>query len=54
MNILLPPFGKGLQAIAKEMAPEISKHSDNINLNEKLFARVNIIWESRENLSKRW
>lgn len=39
-----------LQAIAKELAPEISKHSDNINLNEKLFARVKTIWESKDDL----
>lgn len=40
-----------LQAIAKEMAPEISKHSDNIYLNEKLFARLKSVWESREDLN---
>jgi peptidyl-dipeptidase Dcp len=39
-----------LQAIAKELAPEISKHSDNISLNEKLFARVKTIWENKDNL----
>lgn len=39
-----------IQAIAKELAPEISKHSDNISLNEKLFARVKSIWENKEAL----
>ncbi|MCL6260816.1 M3 family metallopeptidase [Aquiflexum sp. TKW24L] len=39
-----------LQATAKELAPETSKHSDNISLNEKLFARVNSIWEKKDNL----
>lgn len=39
-----------LQAIAKELAPEISKHSDNISLNEKLFAKVKTIWENKDNL----
>jgi peptidyl-dipeptidase Dcp len=39
-----------IQAIAKELAPEISKHSDNISLNEKLFARVNKIWEKKDKL----
>lgn len=39
-----------IQAIAKELAPEISKHSDNISLNEKLFARVKSIWEKKDNL----
>lgn len=37
-----------LQAIAREMAPELSKHNDNINLNEKLFAKVKVIWEQKE------
>ncbi len=40
-----------LQAIAREMAPELSKHSDNINLNEKLFARVKAIWDQKENVN---
>jgi peptidyl-dipeptidase Dcp len=40
-----------LQAIAREMAPELSKHNDNINLNEKLFAKVKVIWEQKEKLN---
>lgn len=40
-----------LQAIAKEMAPEISRHSDNINLNQKLFERVKAVWENRDNIT---
>ncbi len=36
-----------LQALAQEMAPELSKHNDNIFLNEKLFARVKIIWDNQ-------
>ncbi|SNS36239.1 peptidyl-dipeptidase Dcp Metallo peptidase. MEROPS family M03A [Belliella buryatensis] len=39
-----------LQAIAKEMAPELSAHSDNISLNEKLFERVKAVWGSKEEL----
>ncbi|MPT35875.1 MAG: peptidase M3, partial [Flavobacterium sp.] len=39
-----------LQAIAQEMAPISSKHNDNINLNEKLFARVKAVWEARKTL----
>lgn len=37
-----------LQAIAREMAPELSKHSDNINLNEKLFEKVRQVWENKD------
>lgn len=36
-----------LQALAQEMAPELSKHNDNIFLNEKLFARVKTIWDKQ-------
>jgi peptidyl-dipeptidase Dcp len=40
-----------LQAIAREMAPELSKHNDNINLNEKLFEKVKVIWEQKDKLN---
>jgi peptidyl-dipeptidase Dcp len=36
-----------LQALAQEIAPELSKHSDNIFLNEKLFARVKAVWDKQ-------
>ena len=36
-----------LQALTQEMAPELSKHYDNISLNEKLFARVKKIWDTQ-------
>ena len=36
-----------LQAIAQEMAPELSKNQDNIFLNEKLFARVKKVWDNQ-------
>ena len=39
-----------LQAIAKEVAPELSAHGDNIALNEKLFARVKTLWDKRESM----
>lgn len=39
-----------LQAIAKEMAPNLSAHNDNIYLNEKLFNRVKTVWNKRESL----
>lgn len=41
----------GLQAIAKETAPVLSAHSDDIALNEKLFARVKTIWNKKESLN---
>lgn len=36
-----------MQAIAQEMAPELAKHKDNLYLNEKLFARVQQIWDTQ-------
>lgn len=39
-----------LQNIAKEVAPLISQHKDDINLNQKLFERVKNLYDQRENL----
>jgi peptidyl-dipeptidase Dcp len=39
-----------LQSIAKEVAPLLSKHGDDIALNEKLFARVKSVYEKKESL----
>jgi len=39
-----------LQSIAKEVAPLLSKHGDDIALNEKLFARIKSVYEKKENL----
>lgn len=36
-----------LQALAQELAPELSRHNDNIYLNEKLFARVKQVWDNQ-------
>lgn len=40
-----------LQKIASEIAPEISAHNDNILLNEKLFARIKVVYEKRATLT---
>jgi peptidyl-dipeptidase Dcp len=37
-----------LQNISKEVAPLRAKHNDDINLNEKLFARIKQIYEKKE------
>ena len=39
-----------MQAIAKEMAPLMSKHRDDIQLNEALFARTKVIYDARDTL----
>lgn len=38
-----------IQAIAKEIAPVLSKHGDDIYLNEELFKRVDAVYQNREN-----
>ena len=39
-----------IQAIAKEISPLTAAHSDNIRLNEKLFARVKAVYDQRARL----
>jgi peptidyl-dipeptidase Dcp len=38
------------QKIAKTIAPMLSKHNDDINLNEKLFERIKTIYSEKEKL----
>lgn len=39
-----------MQAIAKDIAPQLSKHSDEILLNGKLFSKVKAVYDDRESL----
>ncbi len=39
-----------LQALAKFMAPVLSRHRDNIMLNHLLFKRLKTVWEQRDSL----
>jgi peptidyl-dipeptidase Dcp len=39
-----------LEAISKQMAPELSKHNDDIYLNADLFKRVKTVYDKREGL----
>jgi peptidyl-dipeptidase Dcp len=39
-----------LQAIEREMAPRMAKHSTAIALNEKLFKRIDALWQDRNTL----
>jgi peptidyl-dipeptidase Dcp len=39
-----------MQIISKEVSPMLSKHNDDINLNENLFSRVKAVYEMRESL----
>ena len=40
-----------IQKIAQEVSPLMATHSDNINLNEKLFQKVNSLWQSKNQLN---
>lgn len=40
-----------MQALSKELSPLLSAHSDDINLNPKLFARVKSVYERRSELN---
>lgn len=40
-----------IQAIAEEMSPILSEHSDNISLNSALFERINTLYKESANLS---
>lgn len=42
---------EGMQNIAKEIAPLISKHNDEIKMNEKLFQRIKKVYEKRNKLN---
>jgi peptidyl-dipeptidase Dcp len=39
-----------IQAIERDVAPLLARHSNEINLNEKLFARIASLWECRATL----
>jgi peptidyl-dipeptidase Dcp len=49
-NLTSANTSDSLQAIAKEVAPLLSQHRDDIRLNEKLFERVKAVYEKRENM----
>jgi len=40
-----------MQSIARQLSPLLSKHNDDIALNEKLFARIKAIYEKRKEMN---
>ncbi|WP_251619867.1 M3 family metallopeptidase [Odoribacter lunatus] len=52
-NLQAAHTNDSMQAIAEEVAPLLSEHTDGINLNEKLFERIKTVYENKdkENLS---
>lgn len=49
-NINSANTNAAIQDIAKEVAPNLSAHNDNIYLNEQLFLRVKTLWDKKETL----
>jgi len=47
-NMLSANTSKELQDISREIAPMISRHNDNITLNDKLFAKIKYVYDNRE------
>lgn len=50
-NLSSAKTDSAMQAINKELAPIMAGHSDDINLNEKLFAKVKSVYENKSTLS---
>ena len=48
--IALIPMKK-FKLLLKELAPRLSAHNDNINLNPELFQRVKTVWDNQANLN---
>ena len=47
-NLLSAETNDEMQAIAERVMPKLSEHSNNISLNEKLFARIKTVYESTD------
>ena len=53
-NLLSAETNDEMQAIAQRIMPQLSEHSNNITLNEKLFARIKAVYDTtdKEQLGK--
>ena len=49
-NLHSADTNEGLDKIATEITPILSEHNDNVYLNEKLFARVKMLYDNRSKL----
>ena len=50
-NLTSAHTNEALQALSKQLAPKLSAHSDDINLNEQLFQRVKSVYDQRDSLN---
>lgn len=49
-NMLSANTNKELQQIAQNLSPLMSRHSDDIMLNQELFSKIKVVYEKRESL----
>ena len=47
-NLLSAETSDELEALAERMMPRLSEHSNNISLNEKLFARIKQVYDQTD------
>ena len=47
-NLMSAETNDDIQALAKKLMPQLSAHHNNIGLNEKLFERIKVVYEQRE------
>ena len=50
-NLLSAETNDEMQAIAERIMPQLTEHSNNISLNEKLFARIKSVYENEDKQS---
>ena len=50
-NLLSAETNDEMQAIAERIMPQLTEHSNNISLNEKLFSRIKSVYESEDKQS---
>lgn len=50
-NLLSAESNDEMQAVAEKMMPVLAEHSNNISLNEKLFARIRTVYGQKEQLN---
>lgn len=49
-NLMSAETNDEMETIAQKMMPLLSEHSNNINLNEKLFARIKAVYDKKDQL----
>ena len=50
-NLLSAETNDDMQELAKTIMPLLSEHSNNVTLNEKLFARIKTVYQQKEQLN---